>query len=86
MGAPLGQEPGRLHARRAPGPRRAAAHQQWRLLVQRALSELRNRALSGGYPAQSIIALAIIALFGPVAHVVAKLRLQQSEWIDLAWR
>lgn len=43
----------------------------------------KDHRLSGGYPSQSIIALAIIGLFGPVIYVIAKFRLRQSEGIDL---
>jgi amino acid transporter len=43
----------------------------------------KDHRLSGGYPSQSIIALAIIALFGPVAYFIARYRLKQREGIDL---
>jgi amino acid transporter len=43
----------------------------------------KDHRLSGGYPSQSIIALAIIGLFGPVIYLVAKFRLKRSEGIDL---
>ena len=43
----------------------------------------KDHRLSGGYPSQSIVALAIIALFGPVAYLVAKWRLKQREGINL---
>jgi APA family basic amino acid/polyamine antiporter len=44
---------------------------------------LRDSRLSGAFPTQSYISLAIIALFGPVAYLTAKLRLKQREGIDL---
>ncbi|HEX4009304.1 MAG TPA: APC family permease [Solirubrobacteraceae bacterium] len=43
----------------------------------------RNHAFSGNFPIQSIIALAVIGLFGPVAYFIAKVRLQRTEGIDL---
>jgi hypothetical protein len=43
----------------------------------------KDHRLSGGYPTSSIIALTVIGLSGPVAYFVAKLRLKQSEGIDL---
>ena len=43
----------------------------------------KDTRLSGAFPTQSVIALAIIALFGPVLYFVAKLRLRQSEGIDI---
>jgi hypothetical protein len=43
----------------------------------------RDHRLSGSYQTSSIIALAIIGLFGPVAYVIAKIRLKQREGIDL---
>jgi basic amino acid/polyamine antiporter, APA family len=43
----------------------------------------KDHRLSGGYPYQSIIALAIIGLFGPVIYLIAKYRLKQREGIDL---
>lgn len=43
----------------------------------------KDHRLSGDFPVQSVIALAIIALFGPVAYVVAKFRLKQREGINL---
>lgn len=43
----------------------------------------KDHRLSGGYPKQSIIALAIIALWGPVAYLIARVRLRQREGIDL---
>ena len=43
----------------------------------------KDHRLSGGYPTQSIIALVIIGIAGPVAYFIAKLRLKQREGIDL---
>jgi basic amino acid/polyamine antiporter, APA family len=43
----------------------------------------KDTRLSGAFPTSSVIALTIIALFGPVLYVVAKLRLRQSEGIDI---
>jgi amino acid transporter len=43
----------------------------------------KDNRLSGGYPTQSIVAIAVIALFGPVVYLVAKYRLRQREGIDL---
>jgi basic amino acid/polyamine antiporter, APA family len=43
----------------------------------------KDRRLSGEYKTSSIIALAIIGLFGPVCYLIAKIRLKQREGIDL---